>query len=198
MNTPPLLNRQTAALGLALLGLGGQLFDQARADNSSRTISPGDTVQVTVYQDSRLDSTQHVSTDGTISMLYIGQVSLNGTTTQEAAKKISDLLYKEKYIRNAEVQVSVDSYVKENVTVKGQVTHPGPVLLRSEHPMDLLEAIASAGGETSTGDLGHVEVRRSSDGKSTTMKIDVNKLGKENKIFLVQPGDVITVGQNLF
>jgi polysaccharide export outer membrane protein len=193
-------NLLACCLGLILLGAGshGQASASGASGGNGRTISAGDTVDVTVYQDPALNTSQQVSTDGTIEMFYIGPVQVKGITTQAAAARIANMLLTDKYIRNAQVRVSVDQYVTEVVTVKGEVNRPGPVTLPTERPMDLLEAIASAGGETRAGDLSHVEVRRTKDGQSSTQKINLNALGKQNQVFIVEPGDVITVGIRMF
>lgn len=176
----------------------GQASTTKDSGGKGRTISAGDTVNVTVYQDPMLNTSQQVSTDGTIAMFYIGPVQVKGITTQAAAAKIAEMLLADKYIRNAQVRVSVDQYVTEMVTVKGEVNRPGAVTLPTERPMDLLEAIASAGGETRAGDLSHVELRRSKDGQTSTQKINLKALAKQNQIFIVEPGDVITVGIRMF
>ena len=176
----------------------GQESATGNSSGKGRTLSPGDTVAVTVYQDPMLNTSQQVSTDGTIEMFYIGPVQVKGITTQAAAAKIAAMLLADKYIRNAQVRVSVDQYVTEVVTVKGEVNRPGPITLPTERPMDLLEAIASAGGETRAGDLSHVEVRRIKDGQTSTQKINLKALAKQNQVFIVDPGDVITVGIRMF
>lgn len=176
----------------------GQTSATGDSSGNRRTISVGDTVDVTVYQDPMLNTSQQVSTDGTIEMFYIGPVQVKGITTQAAAAEIAEKLLADKYIRNAQVRVSVDTYVAEVVTVKGEVNRPGPVPLPTDRPMDLLEAIASAGGETRAGDLGHVEVRRIKDGQTSTQKLSLKELAKQNQVFIVEPGDVITVGIRMF
>jgi len=170
----------------------------ANGPDLRRTLAPGDMLQVTVYQDPALDTSQQVSTDGTIQMFYIGAVQVSGITTEQAAAKIAKTLFDDKYIRNPQVKVSIDQYVKQVVTVKGEVNRPGPIALPNERQMDLLEAIASAGGETRAGDLGRVEVRRTSGGTTSTQRINLKEMAKENKVFIVEPGDVISVGMRMF
>jgi protein involved in polysaccharide export with SLBB domain len=193
-------NILTGCLCWVLLGAvaNGQVSATGDSAGKRRTLSVGDTVQVTVYQDPMLNTSQQVSTDGTIEMFYIGPVQVKGITTQAAAAKIAERLLDDKYIRNAQVRVSVDGYVSEVVTVKGEVNRPGPVTLLTDRPMDLLEAIASAGGETRAGDLSHVEVRRTQGAQSSTQKINLKALAKQNQVFIVEPGDVITVGIRMF
>jgi polysaccharide biosynthesis/export protein len=176
----------------------GQAAVSGASGGNRRTISAGDTVAVTVYQDPALNTSQQVSTDGTVEMFYIGAVQVRGITTQAAAAKIAGMLLADKYIRNAQVRVSIDAYVTEVVTVKGEVNRPGAVTLPTERPMDLLEAIASAGGETRAGDLSHVEVQRTKDGQTSTQKINLKALAKQDQVFIVAPGDVITVGIRMF
>jgi polysaccharide export outer membrane protein len=203
---PPALNRiwtggvLVVFLCWILLGTvaGGQVPSTGESAGRGRPLSPGDTVRITVYQDPMLDTTQQISTDGTIEMFYIGPVQVKGITTQAAAAKIAEMLLNDKYIRNAQVRVSVDEYVKQVVTVKGQVNRPGPITLPTERTMDLLEAIASAGGETRAGDLSNVEVRRTKAGQTSTQKINLKELAKQNQVFIVEPGDVITVGVRMF
>jgi polysaccharide export outer membrane protein len=182
--------------------LGAVAVGQPSASGGSsgieRTLAPGDTVAVTVYQDPMLNTSQQVSTDGTIEMFYIGPVQVRGITSQAAAAKIAGMLFADKYIRNAQVRVSVDQYATEMVTVKGEVNRPGPVTLPTERPMDVLEAIASAGGETRAGDLSHVEVRRTKNGQTSTQKLNLKEMDKQNQVFNVEPGDVITVGIRMF
>ena len=168
------------------------------SDREGRVLSSGDTVEVTVYQDPMLNTTQQVSTDGTIEMFYIGSVPVEGVTTQVAAARIAKMLFDDKYIRNAQVRVSVDGYVAQVMTVKGEVNRPGPITLLTNRSMDLLEAIASAGGETRAGDLGHVEVRRIKNGQTSTIKINLKDMARQNQVFLVEPGDVVTVGVRMF
>jgi protein involved in polysaccharide export with SLBB domain len=97
----------------------GQTSASGYSSGKGRTLSPGDTVNVTVYQDPMLNTSQQVATDGTIEMFYIGPVPVTGITSQAAAAKIAEMLFADKYIRNAQVRVSVDQYVTEVVTVKG-------------------------------------------------------------------------------
>jgi polysaccharide export outer membrane protein len=189
------------ALGLAwiLLGVTGRAApEENQKTDEHRKLAPGDTVQITVYQDPMLNTLQQVSTDGTVEMFYIGSVQVEGLTTQVAAARITDMLLKDKYIKNAQVRVLVEEYVKQVVTVGGQVNRPGPVTLSNEQPLDLWQAIGAAGGGTTSADLGNVEVRRIQAGVATTQKVNLKKLSKENRTFMVEPGDVINVGIRMF
>ena len=74
--------------------------------------------------------------------------------------------------------------VAEVFYISGQVNAPGPFPMRSD--LTVRQAIARAGGLTAAGSDKKVEVSRS--GKKTKLKGDD----------LVQPGDVLVVGERLF
>lgn len=74
--------------------------------------------------------------------------------------------------------------VAEEVYVSGQVNTPGRIAMRTN--MTIGQAIATAGGLTASGSEKKVEVTRG--GKKMKLKADD----------LVQPGDVLVVGERLF
>jgi|GEM_PF-4933886 len=90
---------------------------------------------------------------------------------------------------------------RSDYVVLGQVARPGkfeiPPLLDS---IDLLEALAAAGGPTRLADLNSVKVRRFENGKEDVIEVNVKRLmnSKEPHPFMVTAGDRIIVGERWF
>ncbi len=89
-------------------------------------------------------------------------------------------------------------YIKKWVTVLGEVQHPGKVVLPSEGQLDLLGAIALAGGYTVDAEPEKVDVRRSVNGHDTVLTINATDLARNTNVqpFIVEPGDSIIVHYN--
>ncbi|HYZ73746.1 MAG TPA: polysaccharide biosynthesis/export family protein [Chthoniobacterales bacterium] len=162
-------------------------------------LSPNDIVLVKVFEDPDLDSQHRISQDGTINFPLIGIVQISGRTVMQAASTIRDRLLKG-YLRNPQVRVNVIQYASRRITVLGQVQKPGSYVLPNEERVDLLQAIAMAGGFTRLADEGRVLVRRNVNGVDTILKVNVHAETKNSssQLFEVQPDDRITVRERIF
>jgi polysaccharide export outer membrane protein len=93
-------------------------------------------------------------------------------------------------------------YAKRRFTVLGQVNRPGSYEMPEGDPsgVDLLEAIAMAGGYTRIAAPERISVRRSSSsGSDQLIRVDAKRLAHgKGQSFRVQPGDTITVGESIF
>jgi polysaccharide export outer membrane protein len=89
-------------------------------------------------------------------------------------------------------------YIKKWVTVLGEVQRPGKIVLPSEGQLDLLGAVALAGGYTLDAEPEKVDVRRTVDGHDTVLTVNATELAQNTSVkpFLVQPGDSIIVHYN--
>jgi polysaccharide biosynthesis/export protein len=162
-------------------------------------LSPNDIVLVKVFEDPDLDSQHRISQDGTINFPLIGVVQISGRTVTQAASTIRDRLLKG-YLRNPQVRVNVIQYASRRITVLGQVQKPGSYVLPNEERIDLLQAIAMAGGFTRMADEGRVLVRRNVNGVDTILKVNAHAETKNSssQLFEVQPDDRITVRERIF
>jgi protein involved in polysaccharide export with SLBB domain len=80
------------------------------------------------------------------------------------------------------------------------VQKPGTVELPAEGNLDLLGAIALAGGYTKIAAPNRITVRRQVKGEDEVLRVNGKDLARDSnvKIFYVQPGDTIMVGQSVF
>jgi polysaccharide export outer membrane protein len=91
-------------------------------------------------------------------------------------------------------------YAQTWVTVIGDVQKPGQVRIPPEGGLDLLGAVALAGGFDANADIARVSVRRTVNGRDIILNVDAKKLSHDSRVeaFMVQPGDSITVPQRMF
>ena len=154
---------------------------------------------VKVFRESSLDTAQRIAKDGTINYPLLGFVRIAGKTTNEAATQIAVLLEKD-YIVHPQVSVSITNYVKQKFTVLGCVGSAGSYEIPEEQTIDLLAAIAKAGGFSRLADPGKITVRRLADGQEQIFKVDGKKLinDRNSSRFFIQPNDTINVGERIF
>jgi protein involved in polysaccharide export with SLBB domain len=91
-------------------------------------------------------------------------------------------------------------YAQSWVTVLGEVQKPGQVRIPPEGGLDLLGAIAQAGGFGPNADIAKISVRRTINGKDVILNVNAKKLTQDSQVeaFMMQPGDSVTVAQRLF
>jgi protein involved in polysaccharide export with SLBB domain len=159
----------------------------------------GDVVQVKVYQEDDLTSISRIGTDGTISMPLLGSVKVISNTVDEASAVIRNLLAQD-YLVNPQVSLNVTEFAKRRFTVLGQVQRPGTYDMPTDDSVSLLQAVATAGGYTRIGNPSKITVQRVVNGVNTSRKLDADKMmrDKKQKPFVVQPDDVIFVGEKAF
>src|SRR5215831_15565423 len=102
----------------------------------------GDTVHITVFQQADLTSDARISERGTVSMPLIGEVKVAGLSQADAAKLIAGELKKGKFLINPQVTVALTTLRSRQVSVLGQVAHPGryPLDDTSSQLVDVLAA----------------------------------------------------------
>lgn len=85
------------------------------------------------------------------------------------------------------------------ITVIGEVKSPGKLEIRGDTPLDLIGAIASAGGFTNTARPSKVIVRRNTPEGVRALEFNVSRMQRSNaEPFLLQPGDTVTVPESIF
>jgi protein involved in polysaccharide export with SLBB domain len=164
-------------------------------------LSPNDQVAVEVFGEDDLRTNGRLNAEGNLSLPLLGSIHLAGLTLTQAASKITEL-YGRDYLVNPKVNVMLLGYAKRRFSVLGQVNRPGSYELPDGSPggIDILEAIAMAGGYTRIAAPERVRVRRHMDGGGDQFfKVDAKRLARgEGKSFWVRPGDTITVGESIF
>ena len=96
---------------------------------------------------------------------------------------------------------SLLGYARRRFTVLGQVNHPGSFEMPETSPggIDLLEAIAMAGGYTRIAAPERVSVRRHAGNGDQLIRVNAKRVERgQSANFKVLPDDSITVGESIF
>lgn len=212
------------ALALALPGLmlaqtmPGTAGSQPAASSTSRTassapastggvsvpagyiLSSNDQVAVEVFGEDDLRISGRLTPEGNLNVPLLGSIHLAGLTPTQAASRLTEL-YSRDYLVNPKINVTLVSYGSRRFTILGQVGHPGIFEMPPTSPegIDLLEAIAMAGGYTRIAAPERITVRRHSASGDQILKVNAKRFTKgKGGGFRVEPGDAITVGESIF
>jgi protein involved in polysaccharide export with SLBB domain len=163
-------------------------------------LSANDSVAVEVFGEDDLRASGRLNPEGNLSVPLLGSVHLAGLNLTQAASKLTEL-YGRDYLVNPRVNVSLLNYAKRRFSILGQVGHPGTFEMPESSPggIDLLEAIAMAGGYTRIAAPERITVRRRNASGDQIFKVNAKRFTKgKGGGFLVEPGDTITVGESIF
>jgi polysaccharide export outer membrane protein len=174
----------------------------ARADSENdggEVLKVNDLVRVTVYKEDDMTTEARISKSGSIALPLLGNVHVAGETVAEATADIRARLDKD-YIINPQVTLTIMEYAPQWVTVLGEVQKPSQVAIPPEGGLDLMGAIALAGGYSRVADPSNITVRRVVNGRDVVLRVDAKKLARDSRsaTFIVHPGDTISVGESVW
>jgi polysaccharide export outer membrane protein len=169
------------------------------ASTAARTLCPNDVIDMTVYQQADLETKTTIDNSGMVELPLLGQVKIGGLTVDEATKQIQQL-YNKDYLVNPQVNLTLVQFANRLFTVLGEVQHPGSLDFPQNESVNLLEAIAMAGGYTRLGAPSKVTVRRIENGVPKVYDLNAGEMEKDptKAPFEILPDDIITVGQTTF
>ena len=167
---------------------------QAQGKQPEYQFGPGDIIRIQVYQNPDLSMETRVTENGTITFPLIGLVKLGGMTVAAGEQTIAAALKAGGYIKQPQVTIVPTQIRSSQISVLGQVAHPGRFLIETFNTR-LSELIAIAGGISATGaDIAILTGTR--DGIPFRKEVDVSSIFLENKLqddVIVAGGDVIYV-----
>ena len=106
-------------------------------------IGPEDLIEISVFEEEKLNKTVRVSSQGNISLPLLGILRVKGLTANELEKEIRDLLA-EKYFQDPHVSIFIKEYRNQRISVIGAVDKPGPYDVTGQKT--ILDALGMAGG----------------------------------------------------
>lgn len=121
-------------------------------------INPGDELEVYVWGEERLSRDIKVLPDGTISFPLVGQVSAVGKLPHDVEAEITAGLRPKYRDTVPQVTVSVKNAVGMQFSIVGKVRSPGA--FTTGRYINVLEALALAGGPAEFADTGGVRIAR--------------------------------------
>jgi polysaccharide export outer membrane protein len=162
------------------------------ATDQDYIIGPGDVLEISVWKEEALTKLVTVLPDGKISFPLIGEAMASGWTVAQLKKEIESRLAR--FVPDPVLSVRVYQMNSLMVYVVGKVNNPGRFVLNTN--VDVLQALAMAGGLNSFAKRGQIKVFRKHDGKTKIFDFDYDDVTDgeklEQNIQLVR-GDVIVV-----
>jgi polysaccharide export outer membrane protein len=143
-------------------------------------------------QDKALTTDVVVRPDGKISVPMLNDIVAAGLTPEQLASAVQQAAGK--YIRDAAATVIVREIHSRKVFVIGEVTKPGAIDLGSE--MNVMQALASAGGFLEHAKRGDVVIVRKTNGREERFKFNYKDVvrGKQlDQNIRLLPGDTVLV-----
>ena len=186
--------RLTGLLRLLLLLIMSVAALGAGKDDANYILRPNDTISLAVYQEPDLSVSVRILKTGEASFPLVGAVGLGGLSVAEAAKKIHDL-YAKDYLVDPKLNLTVDQYATEFISVIGAVRAPGQVPMPVSGHLDLAAALATVGGLAENADANGIKLVRVS-GATSTFSMD-SIVGAAGRAQLAA-GDRIIVSQSAF
>src|SRR4030042_1477812 len=151
---------------------GNLSFPSKRVAPRDYRIGPEDLLEISVYEDERLNKTVRVSSQGDISLPLLGVLKVEGLTTIQLEREIKDLL-SERLYQNPHVSVFIKEYRSQRISVIGAVEKPGVFDVMGQKTV--LEGLALAGGlKEDAGQLLFL-IRPSSSAEETPDKAEASK-----------------------
>jgi len=201
--------RKTAAILLAAASLALPAAALAQADApvagakpaaSTYRISPGDQLQIYVWGDERLQRSLTVLPDGTFAFPLAGTIAAAGHTPNEIEDALSKLLAPQYKGVAQQVTVSVAAPAGMQYSVIGKVHGPGN--FSPTRYVNVLNALAQAGGPTDFADIDHIIIMRTVGGRPQIVRTHLSAIfkGKPSdsdmsaaSVPLIQAGDTVIV-----
>ena len=181
---------------LALLFFGVFLS----AAQAQQALRPGDSIEISVWQDPKLDRRVVIGPDGFIGFPLVGQIRAAGLTPQALEQVLRTRLQKN-YTGQLDITVALaginreyEDELKPKIYVTGEVLRPGPYFNRPT--INVMQAIALAGGLSPFAARQRIQLHRKVQGVDTIFIFDYNafssgRIATDN--INLQSGDIIIV-----
>jgi polysaccharide export outer membrane protein len=169
----------------------------------AQTLRSGDTVNITVLQDPKLDRTVLIDPSGEIAFPLAGHIRARGLSAEGLERILKERL-KHNY-KDEQVDVTValaapkpreplEEDLKPKIFLTGEVAKPGSYVLPQR--ISLMQAISLAGGFSPFAAKRRIQVRRRAPGGETIFPFDYRAYEAGGDIegnIVLQPGDVVIV-----
>ena len=183
----------SALLAVALLvsGCGGGALSEAEQQSLAAAaiapakLQPGDKVRIDVFGEDKLSGEYQIDQSGQISLPLAGTIEAQGLTQTELEQALAKK-FRSQYLKNPKVTVTIATL--QPYYVMGEVTKPGEYAYRSG--LNILTAIAIAGGPTYRASRSTVEIQRRGETKKREYPMSAS--------VPILPGDVINLPQRYF
>jgi len=168
------------------------LVASSPAGAADYTIGPGDQLGIEVWKDAALTRVVTVLPDGKISFPLIGELDAGGKTVAQLKKEIEQKIAR--YVPDSTTTVEVRQSNSLHIYVLGRINAPGRLILNAN--VNVLQALAIAGGPNTFANRTRIRIFRQEGGKTLSFPFNYNDVtaGKELQMNIeLKRGDVIFV-----
>ncbi|MGD0940008.1 MAG: polysaccharide biosynthesis/export family protein [Terracidiphilus sp.] len=158
--------------------------------SESLRIGPGDLVHIIVFDTPELEQHLRVTDAGELPLLVGGSVKVAGLSSVAAARAVEDALTKRNILINPRVQVIVDDFATQKVSVFGEVRAPGAYTLSTSR--SILDVLSLAGGLTDVANR-QIVIKRSRSDEKVSYLVSNDPNTAFDTAVTVNPGDTILV-----
>lgn len=185
------MGKRTAIFSLCLI-CWVMIFWARAQDIPFYRLGPGDVLEITVWEDERLNRKVVIPPDGVLSYPFAGDIKVSGLTVAELRKILKQRL--NEYIQNPTVTVMLVQVNNLKAYVLGKVTRPGqyPIELNT----DVMQILAMAGGLTPFASPEKIFILRREGGKILKIPFNYKEVlqGKHlEQNIILKRGDVVVV-----
>src|ERR1700741_1345049 len=181
-----------SSLRVVSLFLGVAFCSPSIAQDDAYRIGPEDVLEISVWKEEALKKDVLGRPDGEISFPLAGDLKAAGRTVAEGREEITQRIAK--YIPEPVVSVLVSRISSNKIYVVGRVARPGD--FAPGRFIDVLQALAMAGGFTPFADAKDIRIIRRQDGKELVLPFDFRAVSRGQKLeqnIRLQGGDVVVV-----
>jgi polysaccharide biosynthesis/export protein len=155
-------------------------------------IGPGDVLDISVWNNEALTKKVTVLPDGKIYFPLINEVKAGGKTVAALEKELKTKLHP--FVPNPEISVMVGQVNSMLIYVIGKVNQPGRFVLNTN--IDVLQALATAGGLNAFAKRSKIKIFRETGGKTVIFPFDYDDVTdgehlEQNR--RLERGDVVVV-----
>jgi len=158
----------------------------------SYRLRQGDSIQISVWGEDKLQKESLVLPDGSITYPLAGRVEVVGLTSTEAEKRIAEKL--KPFIPDPQVSVVIINITGNTAHVLGKVIKPGQVMMPG--PMTVLDALSVAGGLDKFADHSGIKVLRNTPQGQKAIPVYYDQLLRGERLesnIILNPGDTVVV-----
>ena len=187
----------TPASGQEAAPLARPAAEEKSGTSSNHILAPNESIQIKVFNEPELDTSVRIAEDGRIPFPLIGEVKLGGLTVQKASELMRDRL-SARFLVNPQVSISLVEMNRQLFTVLGQVQRPGTYRFPDHGTLSLVQVVGIAGGYTRLANPARIIVKRVPGDR--VFKLNGKRMASDagTKPFMIQSGDIITIGERLF
>jgi polysaccharide biosynthesis/export protein len=155
-------------------------------------LQPGDVMTVSVWKETELQAEVLIRPDGGFSFPLAGDVDAVGKTVEDIRAVLVERL--KRYIPNPVVTVAVKTIGGNRIYVVGRVNRAGDFPL--SNPIDVMQAIALAGGMTPFASINDIVILRRQNGQQQAIHFHYSDVARGHDLsqnVLLQGGDTVVV-----